>query len=77
VSDLIADLRKAMAVTKDLPPPVDHIVATHSVPYGKVFRMYNTRGRMVVYVNRGMVADLPRREPSSDLPVFGIPVVEE
>lgn len=41
------------------PPRFAYLIARHDVPYGKVFRMWDTRGRLYGYVNRGEVHDLP------------------
>jgi hypothetical protein len=36
------------------------IWASHKVPYGKVFRQWDTLGRLWCWCNRGEIADLPR-----------------
>lgn len=67
------------------PPAVSRFVATHSVPYGRVFRMWTTRGELIAYINRGEVADMPREKIGYDNigasivspAVFGIPVYFE
>lgn len=68
------------------PPPIRCFRAHHSVPYGRTFRQWNTRGDLEVWVNRGEIADLPRRPAAGvDLAVstmappgvFGIPVYTE
>lgn len=74
------DLSRQIA---DAPPVVSRCIATHSVPYGRVFRMWTTRGELIVYVNRGEVADLPRAKAKPEpfafetTWLFGIPVYVE
>jgi hypothetical protein len=62
--------------SKPLPKP-----RPRPVPYGRAPRMWNTRGELIVYANRGEIADLPRAksQPASLSPTlpFGIPVVVE
>jgi hypothetical protein len=67
----------------DASPPMPHaVMAHHSVPYSRVFRQWDARGRLLVWVNRGAIADLPRAMPEQCPPgfpmmalAFGIPVV--
>jgi hypothetical protein len=37
-------------------------MAHHSVPYGRIFKQWDARGRLLVWVNRGEIEDLARRE---------------
>lgn len=49
----------------DAAPPVPtRMRASHRVPYGRVFRQWNTRGELEVWVNRGLIHDLPRMRPA-------------
>lgn len=66
---------------KDLPPVPSGFLASHSVPYGRVFNQWDTKGRLWVWCNRGEVADLPwepapRASPPGSEPLlnWGIPV---
>jgi len=43
-----------------LPPRPHCFMAHHSVPYGRVYSQWDTRGRLLVWVNRGEIADIPR-----------------
>lgn len=74
---------KAIMRSPESPPVVSRFHASHSVPFGRVYRMWTTRGELIAYVNRGLIADLPRApEPwdfigvSSMVPpgLLGIPV---
>lgn len=64
-------------------PVCSRVIATHAVPYGRVFRMWTTRGEMIVYVNRGEIADLPREKAKTrgyglqSTFLYGIPVLVE
>lgn len=56
------------------------IYAHHSVPFGRAFNQYRTDGKLLLWVNRGWVADLKRQmyrdsntAPMSS-PTFGIPI---
>lgn len=67
------------------PPRVSRFYASHAVPYGRVYRMWTTRGELIAYVNRGAVADMPRTKIGYDNigatlispAVFGVPVYFE
>lgn len=43
-----------------LSPMPRRIFAHHSVPYGRCYRQWMTNGDLVVWANRGEIADLPR-----------------
>lgn len=80
-SDMIAEMRRIQALI-DAAPPVPHVImAHHAVPYGAAFRQWDTRGRLLVWANRGQIADMPRAEKNpnlfaaSPIAAFGIPVV--
>jgi hypothetical protein len=77
-------LETVMAFQRELdarPPVVSRCYATHAVPYGRVFRMWTTRGDLIAYVNRGEVADMPRATPAAGIAPLasftGIPVYFE
>lgn len=59
-------------------PPVTAIYASHSVPWGKTFRQYLTDGRLIVWVNRGEVAEIPPaisfRDAGALIAMLGIPI---
>lgn len=76
------------AAELDARPPVPaRIRASHAVPYGDVYRQWNTRGELELWANRGELEDLPRVEaphPGIDVrvsaiapPGFGVPIVNE
>lgn len=77
-------LKKMQALIEDQPPRCSRIYATHAVPYGRVYRMWTTRGEMIAYINRGEMEDMPRAKPAPALglrllspALTGIPVVIE
>jgi hypothetical protein len=85
---VINEIKRWQAKLADLPPTPRCIMASHLVPYGRVYRQWNTRGELLLWANRGEIADLPRAERASaafgiDVAVstlapadsFGIPVV--
>jgi hypothetical protein len=57
VIDLLTEMQRKIDAA---PPRIYRLYATHSVPYGRVYRMWTTRGDLIAYVNRGQVADMPR-----------------
>lgn len=70
----------------DAPPRLARVYASHSVPFGRVYRMWTTRGELIAYVNRGEIADLPRAPEPFDFAVvsplcppgiIGIPIYFE
>lgn len=83
IADMLAQLRQWDDELKRRPAPVWRIVARHDVPYGRCFKYYDTKGRLIVYANRGEIADLPQRPvqqmfgPDAPIANFGIPVVVE
>lgn len=64
--DLLASFREAQERLAALPPRPRCFMASHSVPYGRVFRQWNTRGDLLVWVNRGEIADPARRKDRSE-----------
>lgn len=84
-SNLLADLQEWTAKINAMPPAPSGIRAHHSVPYGRLFRQWDTKGRLWVWANAGMIQDLPRqpyeakgsRVHSLDGPAFGIPIYSE
>lgn len=50
-------------VINEMPIPPSGIRAAHGVPWGRVFRQWDTRGRLWLWVNRGWLEDLPRAKP--------------
>jgi hypothetical protein len=84
-SDPFKTFMAAMVRLRDVPPRT-FIMAHHSVPYGRVYRQWDTQGHLLLWVNRGLIADLPRATvPGSDLDIAisyiappglgGIPVI--
>lgn len=79
---MIDELRRMCEMVKDAPPPIRVMYARHDVPVGPPFHMWNTRGEMVVYINRSMIEGLPKqptsiREMMDMTALTGIPVVVE
>lgn len=70
-----ARLAELIKGPSDAPAPVFRIVASHAVPFGRVFKQYRSDGRLLLWVNRGEVADMPRGNPASWALSYGIPVV--
>lgn len=70
-----------------LPPRAREIRASHLVPYGRAYRQWLTNGDLIVWANRGEIADLPRAparktygfdvalSPLVPPEFFGIPVI--
>lgn len=61
--DVFRDLRRFAAIVSQLPPRPHCVIASHAVPYGRIFRQWDTRGRLLIWANRGEVADIPSRAP--------------
>jgi hypothetical protein len=63
MSDIFEDFRKAhelvMSFKRDWLPMPWRIMASHSVPYGRVYRQWDAKGRLLLWVNRGAIHDLP------------------
>jgi hypothetical protein len=82
-SSALDALTKMQAQVEAMPPRCSRIYAVHSVPYGRVFRMWTTRGEMIAYINRGEMEDVPRVRPEQlgrsilSPALTGIPVVIE
>lgn len=84
-SDIVAEMLKAFETVKDLPPVPHHFVARYDVPPGNVYRYWDTKGRLIVYVNRAAIEALPKRRYGGAVEVYvqrldhrlGIPVIME
>jgi hypothetical protein len=63
MDDVIAEMRRVSGMVAALPPRPKCFMAHHAVPYGQVYRQWNTRGELLVWVNRGEIADLARHKP--------------
>ena len=63
-SGFIAEMRRVSEMVAALPPQPKCFMAHHAVPYGQLYRQWNTKGELLVWVNRGEVADLTRRKPN-------------
>lgn len=59
MTEMFEALRTMQDRLASLPPRPWCFMASHSVPYGRVYRQWDTRGRLLVWVNRGEVADMP------------------
>jgi hypothetical protein len=80
-ADLLDAIRMAYELVESFPPRPWVVRASHSVPYGRVYRQWDTRGRLIVWANRGEIADLKHGTPSKDnfalTSLLAIPVVFE
>lgn len=61
--DCLGEMRCVAAMVADLPPRPHCVIASHAVPYGRIFRQWDTRGRLLIWANRGEFADIPTRTP--------------
>jgi len=84
MSSMLDDLRAIQARIAAAPPQPRAFIARFDVPFGKAFRMWDTRGRFVVYVHRVWLMDSVRHERSRerlsgvlDPAAFGIDVYFE
>jgi hypothetical protein len=81
MDDLFEQLRDMQRTLDALPPQPARFRAHHSVPYGRIYRQWNTRGELEIWINRGLIADLPRAKAElGSFALFqpsltGIPVV--
>jgi hypothetical protein len=75
------ELSAAMKVVNDAPPRVYLMIARYDVP--GVFRYWDTKGRLIVYVNRTAIECLSKRDYAPGVtvreleglgPCMGIPV---
>jgi hypothetical protein len=79
---MLDDLRRWSQVIAEAPPSPRAMLMHHSVPYGRLFRQWNTRGDLYVWVNPGVIHDLPRRKADHRVgdmlsaSLSGIPVVD-
>lgn len=75
----IDELREWQRKLDAMPETPWRIVASRKVPSGRASRMYDTRGRMIVYANRDNVKAIPKPKPFVPINIhdFGIPVVYE
>lgn len=64
IDDVFAEMRRVSEMVAALPPRPKCFMAHHSVPYGRVYRQWNTKGELLVWVNRGEVADMARYKPN-------------
>lgn len=56
--DPVDAIRAAAERLADAPPPIRCLLASHAVPYGQVYRQWDTNGELFVWVNRGEIADV-------------------
>jgi hypothetical protein len=84
---LAADDFKAMSKliqeANETAPRCHGFLAHHSVPYGKLYRQWDTKGRLWCWVNKGWIADLERgAQKRSWVPgdpiydIYTIPVID-
>lgn len=76
------DLHKIVDEAREAAPVCSGFLAHHAVPYGKIYRQWDTKGRLWCWVNKGWMADLPRAERESWKPgdaiydIHAIPVID-
>jgi hypothetical protein len=87
--DVVEEILKLQSRLDAQPPSPDCIIARYDVPRymtrsGQPFRMWDARGRLIWFMHRGLIDELPRTERKDTLPVhqslgitFGIPVICE
>lgn len=79
---LAEDLSRTIRQQLKDAPPIPSAFLTHpAVPYGRVFRQWDTKGWLWLWVHPDVLACLPRVRPESPrrwgdiaMPRFGIPV---
>lgn len=57
--DVVAEIQAMIDRVAVSPPVPRAIVADHRVPYGRAYRLWNTRAELLIYANRGEVEDCP------------------
>lgn len=64
-------------------PRCHGFLAHHAVPYGKLYRQWDTKGRLWCWVNKGWIADMPHAaKKSSWVPgdhisdIYAVPVID-
>lgn len=85
VPRLFDDLRAMQAKINALPPAPSGIRLSHEVPYGGVYRQWDTKGRLWIWCHRGALMDAigPRvgRDrydgPIGNAAAWGIPIYVE
>lgn len=60
--DPLADLRKWQKMIEDAPPRAYGIYARYDVPLGPVYRYWDTKGRLWLYINRFVIESLPKKQ---------------
>lgn len=78
-SDIILDVLRQHDA---LPPVASAILASHRVPWGKLYRQWDTRGRLLLWVSRGELEDARIRrlafaqggDPMAPMVIAGIPL---
>lgn len=62
--DFIDELRQVIEASRDAPPVAREIRASHAVPWGRTYRQWNVFGELLLWVNRGELAEIlaPARE---------------
>lgn len=51
MDDFMADLQRAITMVENMPPSPHAIRMHHSVPVGRIFRQWDTRGRLFIWAN--------------------------
>lgn len=84
---LTADDFKAMSKiiheANESAPRCHGFLAHHAVPYGRLYRQWDTKGRLWCWVNKGWIADMPRMARKSSLipgdqiyDIFAVPIID-
>lgn len=75
--DVLMDIDRKL---RDLPPIAHAIMASHKVPPERTFRQWDTMGRLLIWVNTGLLLDSARIVRSGEagaegMSPWGIPIV--
>lgn len=69
-SEIIRDFKKTYELVRSVPVLPWRIYAHHSVPRSKTYRQWRSDGRLILWVNRGAIHDLPVRKKTDNWPYF-------
>jgi hypothetical protein len=73
LADPIRDLRRTLRELDKLPPRPRAFYTSHSVPYGRAYRQWTSRGELIVWISRGEFEDMPRRKAVEIARMFEVP----
>jgi hypothetical protein len=82
IVDTFFDIVKIADEAREQAPVCSGFLAHHSVPYGRLYRQWDTKGRLWCWVNKGWMADLPVASKKSWAPgdpiydIHAVPVID-